>query len=49
MGASGDLVPLAHMAAVLIGAGGQAYYRDELLPGGEALARAGLTPRYFAG
>ncbi len=43
VGASGDLVPLAHMAAVLIGAG-QAYYHDELLPGGEALARAGLTP-----
>ncbi len=43
VGASGDLVPLAHMAAVLIGAG-QAYYEDKLLPGEVALAKAGLTP-----
>lgn len=43
VGASGDLVPLAHMVAVLIGEG-QAYYQGELLPGKEALARAGLTP-----
>jgi histidine ammonia-lyase len=43
VGASGDLAPLAHMAAVMIGAG-EAIYKDEVLPGGEALAKAGLTP-----
>ncbi|NLO65727.1 MAG: histidine ammonia-lyase [Firmicutes bacterium] len=43
VGASGDLVPLAHMAAVLMGEG-QAYYQGELLPAKEALTRAGLDP-----
>ncbi len=43
VGASGDLAPLAHMAAVMIGHG-EATYEDTVLPGGEALARAGLTP-----
>lgn len=43
LGASGDLAPLAHMALVLIGMG-EAYFRGERLPGGEALARAGLRP-----
>lgn len=43
LGASGDLAPLAHMALVLIGMG-QAEYRGAILPGGEALARAGLQP-----
>ena len=43
MGASGDLVPLAHMSAVLIGEG-EAYYRDQRLPGAKALERAGLSP-----
>ena len=43
VGASGDLAPLAHLAAVLIGAG-EAFFEGELLPGGEALRRAGLTP-----
>mgnify|MGYP000931721980 FL=1 len=43
VGASGDLVPLAHMSAVLIGEG-QAYYRDQLLTGAKALERAGLKP-----
>jgi histidine ammonia-lyase len=43
VGASGDLAPLAHMAAVMIGAG-EAIYKDEVLPGGEALAKAGLMP-----
>ncbi|MDI9439769.1 MAG: histidine ammonia-lyase [Bacillota bacterium] len=43
VGASGDLVPLAHMSAVLIGEG-EAYYRDQLLPGAKALERAGLAP-----
>ncbi len=40
-GASGDLAPLAHMALVLIGEG-QAEVEGIQLPGGEALARAGL-------
>ena len=43
VGASGDLAPLAHMALVLLGEG-EAFYRGERLPGGEALRRAGLEP-----
>jgi histidine ammonia-lyase len=43
LGASGDLAPLAHMALVLIGEG-EALYQGEILPGGEAMKRAGLTP-----
>lgn len=43
LGASGDLSPLAHMALVLTGEG-DALYDGELLPGGEALRRAGLSP-----
>lgn len=43
LGASGDLAPLAHLALVLIGEG-EAFYRGERLPGGEALRRAGITP-----
>ncbi|MDU8925849.1 histidine ammonia-lyase [Alisedimentitalea sp. MJ-SS2] len=43
VGASGDLAPLAHMAAVMIGEG-QALYQGETLAGSEALSRAGLTP-----
>ena len=43
VGASGDLAPLAHLACVLIGEG-EAFYRGERLPGGEALRRAGLEP-----
>ncbi len=43
LGASGDLAPLAHMALVLVGQG-EARYRGEVLPGGEALRRAGLSP-----
>lgn len=43
VGASGDLVPLAHMSAVLLGEG-EAYYEGRLYPGAEALKRAGLTP-----
>jgi histidine ammonia-lyase len=43
VGASGDLAPLAHMAAVMIGEG-EAVYRGQRLPGGEALAAAGLRP-----
>lgn len=43
LGASGDLAPLAHMALVLTGRG-EARYQGQLLPGGEALRRAGLEP-----
>lgn len=42
VGASGDLVPLAHMAGLLVGFG-QARYQGERLPAAEALKRAGLT------
>lgn len=43
LGASGDLAPLAHLALVVIGEG-KAMFQGERLPGGEALARAGLKP-----
>jgi histidine ammonia-lyase len=43
VGASGDLAPLAHMTLTLIGEG-EATYRGERLPSGEALRRAGLLP-----
>lgn len=43
LGASGDLAPLAHMSLVLIGLG-EAIYRGQRLPGGEALRHAGLKP-----
>src|SRR5688500_8326662 len=43
VGASGDLAPLAHLALPLIGEG-EAWFDGELLPGDEALARAGVEP-----
>jgi len=43
VGSSGDLAPLAHLGLVLIGEG-EATFDGAVLPGGEALARAGLTP-----
>ena len=43
VGASGDLAPLAHMAAVMMGEG-MAEVGGETMPGGTALARAGLAP-----
>ena len=43
VGASGDLAPLAHMTAVVIGEGA-AEYQGEVLPGRVALDRAGLAP-----
>ncbi|MGW7542646.1 HAL/PAL/TAL family ammonia-lyase [Streptomyces sp. NPDC054770] len=42
-GSVGYLAPEAHMALVLLGEG-RARYDDELLPGGEALARIGERP-----
>jgi histidine ammonia-lyase len=43
LGASGDLVPLAHMTQLLVGLG-HARYQGERLPATEALRRAGLAP-----
>ena len=43
LGASGDLAPLAHMGLVLLGRG-EATYKGEKLPGGEAMKKSGLTP-----
>ena len=43
VGASGDLAPLAHMAAAMIGEG-EATYRGTRMPGAEALKAAGLAP-----
>ena len=43
VGASGDLAPLAHLSAVLIGEG-EAKVEGYTLPGRNALARAGLQP-----
>jgi histidine ammonia-lyase len=43
VGASGDLAPLAHLALPLVGEG-EARLGGERLPGGDALARAGLEP-----
>ena len=43
VGASGDLAPLAHLAAVMIGEG-EAWLNGTRMPGGEALAKAGLSP-----
>lgn len=43
VGASGDLAPLSHMAAALIGHG-EVIMAGTRLPAADALARAGLTP-----
>ncbi len=43
VGTSGDLSPLSQLAEVCIGEG-KAYYKGELLDGGEALKRAGIEP-----
>jgi histidine ammonia-lyase len=43
VGASGDLAPLAHMAAVMLGEG-EAEVAGVRMPGGAALAAAGLAP-----
>ena len=46
-GSVGYLSPEAHMGLVLIGKG-KAWYEGELLPGAEALSRAGLEPLELA-
>jgi histidine ammonia-lyase len=43
VGASGDLVQLAHMALAIIGEG-QVYYKGKITPAEEGLRAAGLTP-----
>ncbi len=43
VGASGDLAPLAHMTAIMIGVG-EAFTKAGRLPAREALAQAGLEP-----
>ena len=43
VGASGDLVPLAHMTGLLVGSG-YAWLNGERLPSVEALKRVGLAP-----
>ncbi len=47
VGASGDLAPLAHMAAAMIGEG-EAFYQGERLPSTDALKKAGLKPVVLA-
>jgi histidine ammonia-lyase len=47
VGASGDLAPLAHLAAAMIGEG-EATFRGERMPAREALAKAGLAPVVLA-
>lgn len=44
VGASGDLAPLAHMTAVLMGEG-SALYEGEVTSGATALKKAGLSPQ----
>lgn len=41
VGACGDLAPMSQVALLMLGEG-QAWYRGELLPGAEALRRAGI-------
>lgn len=47
VGASGDLAPLAHIAAVMLGEG-FATYQGREMSGAEALAQAGLSPLVLA-
>jgi len=42
LGSSGDLAPLSHIVLPLLGLG-EAYYDGKLMPGAEAMKRAGLT------
>jgi histidine ammonia-lyase len=43
VGASGDLAPLSHMAAAMIGVG-EIFFGADRLPAADALAKAGLAP-----
>ena len=44
VGASGDLAPLAHLACVLIGEGEASTPEGTVVPGAEAMRRAGFAP-----
>ncbi|PYE76388.1 histidine ammonia-lyase [Xylophilus ampelinus] len=44
VGASGDLAPLAHLACVLIGEGEASTPEGTVIPGAEAMRRAGFAP-----
>ncbi len=43
VGACGDLAPMSQIALLMLGQG-RAYFEGELLPGDEAMKRAGITP-----
>ena len=43
LGASGDLAPLSHMVLVMLGEG-HAEYQGEVIPGAEAMKKAGIAP-----
>lgn len=43
VGASGDLIHLAHMSLAILGKG-EVYYKKELMPAAQALEKAGLAP-----
>ncbi|MDD3632643.1 MAG: histidine ammonia-lyase [Candidatus Cloacimonetes bacterium] len=43
VGASGDLSPLSHLALTLIGEG-EAEFRGKIIPGAEAMQKAGIKP-----
>lgn len=47
VGASGDLAPLAHLAAAMIGEG-DVMFHGEQMPAGDGLAKAGLKPVVLA-
>jgi histidine ammonia-lyase len=47
VGASGDLAPLSHMAAMLLGEG-RVRFRGEAMPASDGLRRAGLAPLALA-
>lgn len=47
VGASGDLAPLAHMSALLLGVG-EARHEGKIIPAQEALKIAGLQPLHLA-
>jgi len=46
VGACGDLAPMAQLALVLMGEG-EAFYRDERMPGAEAMKKAGIETITF--
>ncbi|MCK4718520.1 MAG: histidine ammonia-lyase, partial [Thermoplasmata archaeon] len=47
VGTSGDLAPLSHVAEVVMGEG-QAYYKGDVMPGKEAMEKAGIAPVHLS-